>query len=62
LKSDEQSAGGLRGKAARILGEDIVPSGKAAKVLGVQKEVGGVGRKLKKEMPRERRELVDSIR
>ncbi|ORY76557.1 hypothetical protein BCR35DRAFT_332813 [Leucosporidium creatinivorum] len=62
LSSEEQTAGGLRGKAARILGEEIVPSGKAAKVLGVQKEVGGVGRKLKKEMPRERREVVERIR
>ncbi|ORY76549.1 hypothetical protein BCR35DRAFT_332806 [Leucosporidium creatinivorum] len=61
LSSEEQTAGGLRGKAARILGEEIVPRGKAAKVLGVQKEVGGVGRKLKKEMPRERREVVERI-
>lgn len=59
---EEQTTGGLRGKAARVLGETTLPTGKAAKVLGVQKEVGGAGRKLNREMPSERREVVDRIR
>lgn len=47
-----------------MLGEEIVPSGKAAKVMGVtvRKEVGGVGRKMEREMTRERREVVEQIR
>lgn len=59
-----EQPGGLRGKAARILGEDVVPSGKAAKVMGVtvQKEIGAVGRKVDTQITRERREVVERIR
>ncbi|BGP03204.1 hypothetical protein NBRC10513v2_006934 [Rhodotorula toruloides] len=39
LSMDESSrAGGVKGKAAKILGEEIVPHGKAARLLGLERK------------------------
>lgn len=35
---DESVRGAVKGKAAQLLGEEVVPSGKAAKVLGMEKK------------------------
>lgn len=37
--SEEHGAGGVRGKAAKLLGESVVPSGKAARLLGMDQGV-----------------------
>lgn len=37
--NEERGAGGVRGKAAKLLGESVVPSGKAAKLLGMDQGV-----------------------
>lgn len=37
LPLDEKVRGGVKGKAAQLLGEEVVPSGKAARILGMEK-------------------------
>ncbi len=36
---EDHGTGGVRGKAAKLLGESVVPSGKAAKLLGMDQGV-----------------------